>query len=643
MRDSPERLRPYNNDGSQVVSKTAGGASSEIRGADCMAAYVPPHKRARLALAGLDEDAALVRQRTSWEVLRKGLNGVVNKVNAANLAELFPELLAHNVVRGRGLLSRALLRAQLASPAFAPTFAAFASVVNTKFPEFGELLLQRLVLQFRRSYRRNEKRTCIALVGFIAHLINHRVAHEILALQMLMLLLENPTDDSVEIAAVFSTECGACLLELSPQGLHSIFDRLRCILHEGNIDRRVQYFVERLFAARKKAFADNPAVPAELDLVDPDDQVTHDIGLDDDLDSAAHLDTFQPDPEFEANEAKYEIIRNMLLGGGVGGSSDELALRMDTPLAPPTQGDEKHWEGRMPDSATGGRLDSAVGKGKSVHDMTETNLTNLRRTIYLTIMSSVDFEEAGHKLMKIRLLPGEEIELCTMLIECCSQERTYMRYYGLLGQRLCEIDRNFRLFFDDLFARQYGMIHRLETNKLRNVAKFFAHLLCTEALQWSVLAYVRLTEAETSSSSRIFIKILFQEVAEHIGLLAFRDRLAVPEVARHCSGLFPRDTAPNMRFAINFYTSIGLGGLTDELREHLRNLPALVAQQKAVQAARTLDRAPSSSSRSTCSSTFVSSESYDTGDTSSRSSHSRRGDSTSSSSDASGESCSPVR
>ena len=48
VRDSPERLRPYNNDGSQVVSKTAGGASSEIRGADCMAAYVPPHKRARL-------------------------------------------------------------------------------------------------------------------------------------------------------------------------------------------------------------------------------------------------------------------------------------------------------------------------------------------------------------------------------------------------------------------------------------------------------------------------------------------------------------------------------------------------------------------------------------------------------------------
>lgn len=58
------------------------------------------------------------------------------------------------------------------------------------------------------------------------------------------------------------------------------------------------------------------------------------------------------------------------------------------------------------------------------------------------------------------------------------------------------------------------MIHRLETNKLRNVAKFFAHLLGTDALPWHVLAYIRLTEEDTTSSSRIFIKILFQVIEQ---------------------------------------------------------------------------------------------------------------------------------
>lgn len=41
----------------------------------------------------------------------------------------------------------------------------------------------------------------------------------------------------------------------------------------------------------------------------------------------------------------------------------------------------------------------------------------------------------------------------------------------------------------------------------------------------------------------------------------------------HFAGLFPRDCPKNTRFSINFFTSIGLGGLTDELREHLKNIP----------------------------------------------------------------------
>jgi pre-mRNA-splicing factor CWC22 len=77
----------------------------------------------------------------------------------------------------------------------------------------------------------------------------------------------------------------------------------------------------------------------------------------------------------------------------------------------------------------------------AITDNTETNLINLRRTIYLSIMSSVDFEECAHKLLKMQLPEGKEMELCTMLLECCSQERTYLRFYGLLGQRFCMLNK----------------------------------------------------------------------------------------------------------------------------------------------------------------------------------------------------------
>jgi pre-mRNA-splicing factor CWC22 len=38
-------------------------------------------------------------------------------------------------------------------------------------------------------------------------------------------------------------------------------------------------------------------------------------------------------------------------------------------------------------------------------------LVNLRRTIYLTIMNALNYEEAVHKLLKIQLQEGEEVRL----------------------------------------------------------------------------------------------------------------------------------------------------------------------------------------------------------------------------------------
>jgi hypothetical protein len=67
-----------------------------------------------------------------------------------------------------------------------------------------------------------------------------------------------------------------------------------------------------------------------------------------------------------------------------------------------------------------------------------------------------------------------------------SQERTYLRYYGLLGQRFSFIKMDYQMEFEVAFQKQYSLIHRLETNKLRNTAKFFAHLMATDALPWTV-------------------------------------------------------------------------------------------------------------------------------------------------------------
>lgn len=105
-----------------------------------------------------------------------------------------------------------------------------------------------------------------------------------------------------------------------------IFERFRGILHEGEIDKRVQFLIEGLFALRKSKFQVHfhcldlllfsfyvlllivfwivsalvkqrilnsscnyfiqgyPAVRPELDLVEQEDQLTHEISLSDEID-----------------------------------------------------------------------------------------------------------------------------------------------------------------------------------------------------------------------------------------------------------------------------------------------------------------------------------------------------------------------
>ncbi|KAL3828164.1 hypothetical protein ACJIZ3_016966 [Penstemon smallii] len=550
-----------------------------------------PSELARM-MKDVQDKSSIEYQRMTWDALRKSINGLVNKANATNLKNIIPELFS-----------------QMASPGFTDVFAALVALVNTKFPEVGDLLLRRIILQLQRPFKRN------------AHLVNRQVVHELIALELPTLLLEKPTDDSVEVAVSFVRECGSILQDLSPRGLHGIFERFRAILHEGEIDKRVQYLIEGLFAVRKAKFQGHPAVRPVLDLVDQEDQLTHEVSFRMRLMlrllyvyylncQLLLIYIFKPDAEFPENEKRYEELKNQILGEE---SEEETGSDGDSDAdSDDEDGDESEEE----------NVDQMKIKVE-----TETNLINLRRTIYLTIMSSVDFEEAGHKLLKIILEPGQEMELCIMLLECCSQERTYLRYYGLLGQRFCMINKIHQVNFGTCFVQLYSMIHRLETNKLRNVAKFFAHLLGTDALPWHVLSSIRLTEEDTTSSSRIFIKILFrmcynmhfltQELSEHLGIRLLNECLSDPAIQESFDSIFPKDNPKNTRFAINFFTSIGLGGITENLREYLKNMPQLIMQQqKAIsEPDAESDSSSSKSDSSESESSSLSSDSSDSDDT----------------------------
>ncbi|KAG9205652.1 pre-mRNA-splicing factor cwc22 [Epicoccum nigrum] len=510
-------------------------------------AYIPP-ARLREMQKNITDKATPEFQRMAWDALKKSIQGLINKTNTANIKMIVPELFSENLIRGRGLFCRAIMKAQAASLPFTPIYGAMVAIVNTKLPQVGDLLVRRLIVQFRKSFRRNDKPVCLASTMFLSHLVNTQVVHEVLIAEILLLLLNKPSDDSVEIAVGIMKEVGAFLEEMNLAIANAIFDQLRNILHEADIDKRTQYMIEVLFEVRRTKYKEHPTIKEDLDLVEEEDQITHRHTLEDDVKVEDGLNIFKFDPDYEAHEAEYQKIKAEILGEEEGS---------DAEYTDASDSDEEDEEQKQED----------------IKDQTNADLVSLRRTIYLTIKSSGGFEECCHKLMRINLPHGLENELTTMIVECASQERTYEKFYGMIGERFCKINRMWTDLFEEGFAHYYETIHRFETNRLRIIAQFFAHLLATDAIGWHVFQVVKLNEEDTTSSSRIFIKILFEELLSSLGQKDVVARFKDPMLQDSLTGVFPTDAddQAKTRFSINFFTAIAMGVLTEGMREWLKN------------------------------------------------------------------------
>jgi pre-mRNA-splicing factor CWC22 len=283
--------------------------------------------------------------------------------------------------------------------------------------------------------------------------------------------------------------------------------------------------------------------------VEEEDQITHRHTLEDDIKVEDGLNIFKLDAEYEEHEAEYQKIKAEILGEEEGSDEDGY-----TDASSDEEEDEEQ-------------------KQLDIKDQTNADLVNLRRTIYLTIKSSGGFEECCHKLMRINLPHGLENELTTMIVECASQERTYEKFYGMIGERFCKLNRMWTDLFEEGFAHYYETIHRFETNRLRIIAQFFAHLLASDAIGWHVFQVIKLNEEDTTSSSRIFIKILFEELLASLGQKSVVERLKDPMLQDSLTGVFPTDAddQSKTRFSINFFTAIGMGVLTEGMRDWLKN------------------------------------------------------------------------
>ncbi|KAL0464321.1 UNVERIFIED_CONTAM: Pre-splicing factor cwc22 [Sesamum latifolium] len=243
-------------------------------------------------------------QRSKWLSMEKTITGLVEKLNLSNIQFIASEIMNQDLISGRGLFCRAVMKSQVGSP---HVYAALVAVINSEFPDVGLLLVKRVVLQFREAYDCSNKIEMEAALKFLAHLVNQAVVYELVAFDVLLLLLGRPSSDHIEVAVSFCIECGSSLLDFSPGRLNEVVKEFRCV--RGEVEKRVQVLIMTLFVVRRLRFKEYPRMMDELDFVEVEDQVTHEVSLLHEICSESSVDSFksEKDQSFE-HEMCSEIV-----------------------------------------------------------------------------------------------------------------------------------------------------------------------------------------------------------------------------------------------------------------------------------------------------------------------------------------------
>ncbi|CAF3420542.1 unnamed protein product, partial [Rotaria sp. Silwood2] len=155
-------------------------------------------------------------------------------------------------------------------------------------------------------------------------------------------------------------------------------------------------------------------------------------------------------------------------------------------------------------------------KQQTIINEPKTNFTVLPEKICSMFQTNITPAKFMNVITQIELRPEQEMELCKIILNMCAEDHTYKCSFGLLGKQLCALKQEYVQHFEKIFQDQYEIAHSLENMKLKNVAKFFAHLLRTNAISWRVLDSIDLTKENKTSPSYIYIKNLFSQIIESL-------------------------------------------------------------------------------------------------------------------------------
>ncbi|BFZ59229.1 suppressor of glycerol defect [Saitoella coloradoensis] len=204
--------------------------------------------------------------------------------------------------------------------------------------------------------------------------------------------------------------------------------------------------------------------------------------------------------------------------------------------------------------------------------------TDIRRAIFVTLMSAEDYVDACDKVMKLALKKAQEREIPRVLLHCAGNEKAYNPYYTFIAARLCAQQHGIKMTFQfclwDFFrsmgeqdmgaedADDFEQAEDVPLRKVVNLAKLYGQIVAEKAIGISILKTLNFVELQ--SNTKIFLQIFFCTLILHTQRGALKRKpQAVMDIFAKCR--------ENLTFA---------QGLEFFLKKHMKKVSVLTDEKE---------------------------------------------------------------
>lgn len=491
-----------------------------VTGTAAPAKYIPPSMRK----PATSDDEHLLR-------LRRQTQGLVNRLTEANLISILGEIEKMYRDNARHHVTSTLVDLLLTSvcePSALPDtliilpagfIAAVYKIIGT---DFGAQVIQRVTELFDEHYTNataagnvgaaaatsDSSKETTNLITLVCELYNFQVIGSNLMFDYIRKFLEHLSELNAELLLKMIRTSGPQLRQDDPSSLKDIVNMLRPAVEkvgEKNISVRTKFMIETINDLKNNKMKTGAAASAVVSEHTTRMKKTLGTLNTRSLKGTEPLRIGLKDIQESDKKGKWWLV-------GASWAGNEKADDEEDALKPTRPSKHKLPDDVAPDAGTSDLAQLAREQRMN---------TDIRRAIFITIMSASDYQDAAMRLDKLRLKKVQELEIPKVLIHCAGAEANYNPYYTLISQKLCG-DRKLKMAFQfslwDLFKRMgegddenegpdEEDDDQLTMRYIVNLAKMYAHLIANGCLTISILKNLNLTYLQ--SKTKTFVEVLF--------------------------------------------------------------------------------------------------------------------------------------